>query len=137
MRRHGRRSTRRSRNWSPTPRPWRWSRRRRQPTKTIRLLFDIQALQNPWSAERGIGRHVLELGRALGRRPELDVWFVLNRERPAPPATVETLRPYGRLAYSDDTDLPADAIYHVPSPFEPSPIDRIWPPELRSQPLAV
>jgi glycosyltransferase involved in cell wall biosynthesis len=80
---------------------------------------------------------VLELGLALGRRPDLEAWFVLNRDLPAPAATVEKLRPYGRLAYSDDSDLPRDAIYHVPSPFEPSPLDRIWPPELRSQRFAV
>ena len=80
---------------------------------------------------------MLELGLALLRRPELEVWFVLNRDRPAPAVTVERLRPYGRLAYSDDSDLPADAIYHVPSPFEPSPLDRIWPPKLRAQPLVV
>jgi glycosyltransferase involved in cell wall biosynthesis len=80
---------------------------------------------------------VLEVGLALGRRPELEVWFVLNHDRPTPAATVEKLRPYGRLAYSDDSDLPGDAIYHVPSPFEPSPIHRIWPPKLRSQPLVV
>lgn len=80
---------------------------------------------------------MLELGLALGRRRELETWFVLNRDLPAPAATVERLRSHGRLAYSDDSDLPGDAIYHVPSPFEPSPLKRIWPAELRSQPLAV
>lgn len=80
---------------------------------------------------------MLELGLTLGRRSDLDVWFVLNRDLPTPTATVERLLPYGRLAYSSDSDLPEDAIYHVPSPFEPSPIDRIWPPKLRSQPLVV
>jgi glycosyltransferase involved in cell wall biosynthesis len=104
----------------------------------MKLLFDVQSLQNPWSAERGIGRHVHELALALGRgHPQLEPCFVLNRDLPVPVAMTESLLPYGRLAYSDDSDLPTDAIYHVPSPMEPSPIDRVWPPGLRSQPLVV
>jgi len=81
---------------------------------------------------------VHELALALGRwHPELEPWFVLNRDLPVPEATTQSLLPYGRLAHSDDSDLPRDAIYHVPSPLEPSPIDRIWPPALRSRPLVV
>ena len=34
-------------------------------------------------------------------------------------------------------ELPRDAVYHVPSPLEPSPLDRVWPPRLRSLPLVV
>jgi glycosyltransferase involved in cell wall biosynthesis len=49
----------------------------------------------------------------------------------------QSLLPYGRLAHSDDSDLPRDAIHHIPSPLEPSAIDRLWPPALRSQPLVV
>jgi glycosyltransferase involved in cell wall biosynthesis len=49
----------------------------------------------------------------------------------------QSLLPYGRLAHSDDSDLPRDAIHHVPSPLEPSPIDRLWPPALRSHPFVV
>jgi glycosyltransferase involved in cell wall biosynthesis len=44
---------------------------------------------------------------------------------------------HGRVVYSDDPDLLRDAIYHSPSPFEPSPIDRLWPPRLRRLPLVV
>jgi glycosyltransferase involved in cell wall biosynthesis len=43
----------------------------------------------------------------------------------------------GKLVYSDDAGLPGDAVYHVPSPLEPSPLARIWPRRLRSQPLVV
>ena len=104
----------------------------------IRVLLGIQALQNPWSADRGIGRHVRELALALGRRhPELDLSFVTNREHPVPAATVEALAPYGPVLHADDPDLPRDAIYHIPSPFEPSAIERLWPPGLRYQLLVV
>jgi glycosyltransferase involved in cell wall biosynthesis len=44
---------------------------------------------------------------------------------------------HGAIAYSDDASLPGDAVYHVPSPLEPSKIDRMWPPRVRSQPLVV
>jgi glycosyltransferase involved in cell wall biosynthesis len=41
------------------------------------------------------------------------------------------------VAYSNDHALPRDAVYHVPSPLEPSPLARIWPRRLRAQPLVV
>jgi glycosyltransferase involved in cell wall biosynthesis len=103
----------------------------------IRVLFDIQALQNRWSAERGIGRHVRELGLALAASAELEPWFLLNRDLPVPREVRERFRQAGEVAYSDDRSLPRDAVYHVPSPLEPSPLARIWPRRLRSQPLVV
>ena len=79
-----------------------------------------------------------ELGLALGRwHPELEPWFVLNRDLPVPEPLTEAFMRHGRVVYSDDSDLPGDAIYHSPSPFEPSPIDRLWPPSLRRLPLVV
>jgi glycosyltransferase involved in cell wall biosynthesis len=105
---------------------------------TIRALFDIQALQNPWSAERGIGRHVHELGLALAdSKLDIEPWFLLNRDLSVPAETAERFGSHGKLAYSDDAALPRNAVYHVPSPLEPVPLDRIWPPRLRSQPLLV
>jgi glycosyltransferase involved in cell wall biosynthesis len=44
---------------------------------------------------------------------------------------------HGRVVYSDDPDPSSGAIYHIPSPFEPTPIDRLWPPSLRRLPLVV
>ena len=79
-----------------------------------------------------------ELGLALGRwHPELEPWFVLNRDLPVPALMTEAFTRNGRVVYSDDPDLPHDAIYHSPSPFEPSPLDRLWPPNLRRLPLVV
>jgi glycosyltransferase involved in cell wall biosynthesis len=103
----------------------------------IRLLFDIQALQNQWSAERGIGRHVRELGLALGASPDLEPWYLLNRDLPVPTEMVVQFSRHGSIAHSDDPSLPRDAVYHVPSPLEPTKIDRVWPPSLRDQPFVV
>jgi glycosyltransferase involved in cell wall biosynthesis len=103
----------------------------------IRVLFDIQALQNRWSAERGIGRHVRELGLALGSMPEIEPWFLLNRDLPVPRETSERFRTVGEVSYSDERGLPRGAVYHVPSPLEPSPLARVWPRRLRSNPLVV
>jgi glycosyltransferase involved in cell wall biosynthesis len=103
----------------------------------IQVLLDIQALQNPWSAERGIGRHVHELALALAHRhPELDPWFVVNPDLPLT-AAIEALGGHGRVAPFDQPDPPPGAVYHVPSPLEPVPIDRLWPPGLRSSALVV
>jgi glycosyltransferase involved in cell wall biosynthesis len=94
-------------------------------------------LQNRWSAERGIGRHVRELGLALSSTNGIEPWFLLNRDLPVPPETSERFRSAGEVAYSDEDGLPEDAVYHVPSPLEPSPLARIWPRRLRSNPLVV
>jgi glycosyltransferase involved in cell wall biosynthesis len=94
-------------------------------------------LQNRWSAERGIGRHVRELGLALGSTTGIEPWFLLNRDLPVPSETSERFRSVGQVAYSDERGLPRDAVYHVPSPLEPSPLARVWPRRLRSNPLVV
>ena len=44
---------------------------------------------------------------------------------------------HGTVAYSDDASLPREAVYHVPSPLEPTKIDRVWPQNLRSRPFVV
>jgi glycosyltransferase involved in cell wall biosynthesis len=94
-------------------------------------------LQNPWSAERGIGRHVHELAVELAtRHPELEPWFVLNPDLPVT-AAIEELGRRGHVARFDDSELGPDAIYHIPSPLEPVPLDRLWPPGLRSSALVV
>lgn len=69
--------------------------------------------------------------------PDLEPWYLLNRDLPAPTEMVVQFGRHGTIAYSDDASLPRDAVYHVPSPLEPSKIDRVWPPGLRSLPLVV
>ena len=78
-----------------------------------------------------------ELALALGRwHPELEPWFLLNPDLPLT-AAIEELAGYGRVEPLEDHGLPADAIYHVPSPLEPVPLDRLWPPGLRTSALVV
>ena len=69
--------------------------------------------------------------------PEIEPWFLLNRDLKANRETSERFRSFGKVMYSDERGLPRDAVYHVPSPLEPSPLARIWPRRLRSNPLVV
>lgn len=94
-------------------------------------------MQNRWSAQRGIGRHVRELGLALAARSEVEAWFLLNPDLRVPAKVEEPFSSAGKLAYSDELSLPRDAVYHVPSPLEPSPLARIWPRRQRGQPFVV
>jgi glycosyltransferase involved in cell wall biosynthesis len=80
---------------------------------------------------------VHELSLALARaHPELEPWFVLNPDLPVSKA-IEKLGQHGRVAPVDDSAVRPDAIYHVPSPLEPVPLDRLWPPGLRTSALVV
>jgi glycosyltransferase involved in cell wall biosynthesis len=80
---------------------------------------------------------VRELGLALGRwHAEVEPWFVTNPDLPVTKA-IDELGANGRIAPSDDPDLPVDVIYHVPSPLEPVSLDRLWAPRLRSSALVV
>jgi glycosyltransferase involved in cell wall biosynthesis len=107
------------------------------PSTSPRVLVDAQALQNPWSAERGIGRYLGELLRALGRIDgELQLSCVLNRDLPIP-QQIDLLGASGRVIFSDRLSPNDWDLFHVPSPFEPAPIDRVWPAALRDLPLVV
>ena len=78
-----------------------------------------------------------ELGLALGSTTGIEPCFLLNPNLPVPPETSERFRSVGEVAYSDERGLPRDAVYHVPSPLEPSPLAHVWPRRLRSNPLVV
>ena len=60
-----------------------------------------------------------------------------NRDLPVPAEAVDALSPYGPVLASDNPRLPADAVYHIPSPFEPAPLNRLWPENRRGQPLYI
>jgi len=80
---------------------------------------------------------VHELALALGRgHPEIEPWFVLNPDLPVTPA-LEELGAHGRLAPFEESQLDDEAIYHVPSPLEPVPVERLWPAGLRESALVV
>jgi glycosyltransferase involved in cell wall biosynthesis len=93
-------------------------------------LFDAQALQNPFSAERGIGRYAIELIGALRRlefEPEIE--FLVNRGLPVG-STLEPLIAEADVR-SADAVRPVDGVFHVPSPFEPTRLIDLWPKTLR------
>ena len=61
---------------------------------------------------------------------------MLNPDLPVT-AELEELGRSGRVEPYDDSELPPQAIYHVPSPLEPVSIDRLWPAGLRAATLVV
>jgi glycosyltransferase involved in cell wall biosynthesis len=96
------------------------------------VYVDLRALQNPTSAERGIGRYARELIAALEEWfPEAVESYVLDPVLSLPPS-VEAVAAPPRLATTDDVDPTAAAAYHLLSPFEPAPIARVWPRGVRS-----
>jgi FkbM family methyltransferase len=95
------------------------------------VILDIQPLQYPPSAERGIGRYLVELIKALQRwAPESISRYVLNPELPVP-STLDWLGAAAPLALSDRQPPKSARVYHVTSVFEPVSIRRIWPREVR------
>ena len=107
------------------------------PSGSPRVLVDSQAFQNPWSAERGIGRYLGELLNALERADgDLNVSCVLNPDL-AVPRQIDRLAASGPVIRSDRLLAGDGDVFHVPSPFEPASIDRVWPPAVRGLPLVV
>ena len=97
------------------------------------VWIDAQATQGEGSAERGIGRHLVELINALrATAPESLGSIRLKPDLPLP-APFEPLAQAGLIGW--ETGPPASgegpAIYHVASPFESAGIDRIWPDWVR------
>lgn len=90
------------------------------------IVHDIQALQSPAHAGRGIGRYVLDLALALDREhPGLVDAFAWN-DALDPPAELDLFA--GRtVAFGDLHDADVDLL-HVTSPFEPQPIGAMLPP---------
>lgn len=91
------------------------------------VYFDIQGIQSSAHGERGIARYLTELARALERwHPESVARYLLDPEL-AVPGSIEPLAASGRLAYTDRVDGAGASVYHVGSPFEYVPLERIWP----------
>jgi glycosyltransferase involved in cell wall biosynthesis len=100
------------------------------------VLVDLQALQNPASASRGIGRYTTELALALeevGR--DLVAAYLINPDWP--PRETTTFAATRPLVHSDRVGPDAGEVLHVTSPFEPCSLERIWPARLRSLRLLV
>ena len=102
------------------------------------VILDLQPLQYRPSAERGIGRYLTELIKALQQwAPGSISRYVLNPDLPVP-STLDWVSGAAAPLALSDREPPADArIYHVTSLFEPVPLRRIWPRELRELRLVV
>jgi glycosyltransferase involved in cell wall biosynthesis len=98
----------------------------------VTVLLDVQSIQSPAHAERGVARYTLELALAIERlRPGIVDAYLLNPDLPVPPA-IEPLAAAGRLDYVDRVAPSPTGIYHVASVFESHvPFDRLWPPGVR------
>jgi glycosyltransferase involved in cell wall biosynthesis len=93
----------------------------------VAVLFDIQGVQSPAHAERGVARYLLELAQALERwYPDRVARYLLNRDL-AVPGTLEPLEAAGRLAFNDRLRNLDGTVYHAGSPFEDVPLERLWP----------
>jgi glycosyltransferase involved in cell wall biosynthesis len=93
----------------------------------VSAYFDIQGVQSPAHGERGIARYLTELARALERwHPESVARYLLDPDLPVP-GSIEPLAASGRLALTNQVDGADATIYHVGSPFEYMPLDRLWP----------
>jgi glycosyltransferase involved in cell wall biosynthesis len=98
----------------------------------VTVFFDVQGVQSPAHGERGVARYLTELAKALERRrPGLVSRFLLNADL-AIPGTIEPLVATNRFAFNDRFDPVEGRVYHVGSPFEYVPIDRLWPPAARA-----
>ena len=93
------------------------------------VLADGQALQNPVTAHRGIGRYVSEFAAAVEHNhPGQIAGWVMRSDLPIPPRPAQIVR-RGGFRVHDDPDLPRPDVWHVLSPFEAlmSPVKQVWP----------
>ncbi len=102
------------------------------------VWLDARATQGEGSAERGLGRHVVEVIRAIRSiAPDTLGSIRFDSRLPAPPALADLgeLAGWGLGRPRPGETVPS--IYHVPAPFEEVGIDRIWPEWIRSGAHAV
>jgi glycosyltransferase involved in cell wall biosynthesis len=97
------------------------------------IYLDVQGAQSRDSGHRGIGRYVLELAGAIERSEHAGeiAGYVTNPDLPVP-AALAAVVPAGRLVSSADVDFQPGDVFHLTSPFEDVPLDRVWPPSARA-----
>jgi glycosyltransferase involved in cell wall biosynthesis len=84
----------------------------------VRIYADIAAIQDRYSAERGVPRYSLEFALEMERlAPGLVNRWLLRASDPIPPTALDLL-PTGRLAYADDRTLPRPDVIHSLAPFQ-------------------
>ena len=101
------------------------------------VLLDIQAVQSPAHGERGIARYVLNVAQELERcHSGLVLQYLLNPTLPAPGALEPLLGP-GRLTHADRAASAQARVYHVASPIEHVPLERLLPRYVRMEGMRV
>lgn len=99
-----------------------------------RLVLDVQALQSPYHAERGIGRYVGDHACSLLAAGAPVVALTLNPSHPAPATPRAALAASGLLSWNTpsvvrDAAAGGPVAYHVMSPFEDlRPVDGVVTP---------
>lgn len=101
------------------------------PSRSVCLYVD--GAQNPYSLDRGIGRQVSEHARAiLALAPSILHSVLLNPERSLPD-NLSSFLGSGVLRWGpgpqwpDHRPTPLPRVYHIMSPFEPTPAHALWP----------
>jgi glycosyltransferase involved in cell wall biosynthesis len=93
----------------------------------VSVLLDIQAVQSPAHGERGIARYVLNVAQELERgHPGLVSRYLLNPTLPVPGA-LESVLGTGRVTYADRVAGAQARVYHIASPIEHVPLERLMP----------
>jgi glycosyltransferase involved in cell wall biosynthesis len=93
----------------------------------VPVFFDIQGIQSPAHGERGIARYLMELSQALERWCPDSVARYLLDPHFGVPGSIEPLEATGKVTFTDRADPSEASVYHVGSPFEYIPIERLWP----------
>ena len=101
------------------------------PSRSVCLYVD--GAQNPDSLDRGIGRQVSEHARAMhALAPSILHSVLLNPERSLP-GNLSSFLGSGLLRWGSGPQWPdrppgdLPRVYHIMSPFEPTPADAMWP----------
>jgi len=99
----------------------------------VAVLFDVQGVQSPGHAERGIARYLLESASALERwHPGAVDRYLVNPDFEVP-GSLEPLTSSGRIQFSNRLVFGASTVYHVGSPVELGvPLSQLWPPGAQS-----
>ncbi len=84
----------------------------------MRIYANIDAIQDRYSAERGVPRYSLEYAMAMEHAaPGLVGRWLLRSGDPVPPTALDLL-PTGRLAFADDPSLARPDVIHSVAPFQ-------------------
>lgn len=91
----------------------------------ISAVLSLVGSQTPWNQGRGIARYITEHASALAAQPGLDLVLHADGHLPRPTALDHIPESVPRLGLRPPPV--GGLVYHVMSPFEELPVDRVWP----------